>query len=89
MTIWKFPIEVTDEQHVNMPRGAKVLTVQFQAGSITIWALVDPTASKVKRRVRVVGTGNPCDVDRFDHIGSVQTPPFVWHVFIDQVAASR
>lgn len=40
-TIWKFPLEVTDEQVLMVPKGAKLLTVQKQDGKPCLWCEVD------------------------------------------------
>ena len=83
-TIWKYPIKITDHQDVSMPSGAVALTVQMQAGALTLWALVNPDAPTEPRRVRVIGTGHPCNVEAFDYVGSVQDRAFMWHVFIER-----
>lgn len=83
VTIWKYPIEITDEQNVMMPRNAKVLSVAAQNDTLTLWALVDPSAPLESRRVVVVGTGNPITGKLGRFRGTVVMPPFVWHVFID------
>lgn len=83
-TIWKFPLEVTDHQSIEMPANAKVLSVADQAGVLTIWALVDPEAERELRHVWVFGTGHPVTVSGATFRGSVQQGPFVWHVFTDQ-----
>lgn len=44
--IYKYRIEVTDDQNIEMPVGAKILTVQTQNGVPCIWAMVDPNAEK-------------------------------------------
>jgi hypothetical protein len=57
-TIWKFKLEVTDSQQIEMPVGAKILTVQTQDGWPCIWALVDPLAKKELRHIQTIGTGH-------------------------------
>ena len=37
MRIYKYQLEITDEQHVAMPRGAKLLSVQVQRGVCGRW----------------------------------------------------
>jgi hypothetical protein len=56
-TIWKFPIKVTESQYVEMPVGAKVLTVQTQCNLPWLWALVDEDAPKSIRAIDIFGTG--------------------------------
>jgi hypothetical protein len=44
--IYKYTLEVTDEQEVKMPANAQILCVQVQHGRPTLWALVDTKAEK-------------------------------------------
>lgn len=81
--IWKYPLDVTDKQVIQMPANAKVLSVADQAGVLTIWALVDVDAEKEARKFYVVGTGHPLDFTGANFLGSVQQGPFVWHVFVE------
>lgn len=84
MRIWKFTLDITDEQTVGIPLNYRALTVQMQNGVLCMWALVDPDSSTVTRKVFVVGTGNPCDhISACQYLGSVQERAFVWHVFMD------
>lgn len=87
LTIWKFPLEIVDEMAIEMPVGARLLTVQVQGGTPTLWALVSPQAPKVQRRIRIIGTGHPLRLaDDLSYVGTVQTigaygGDLVWHVF--------
>ena len=60
--IWKYPLDVTDEQGITMPDGAVILTVQTQNEKPCLWAIVDPLAPHRIRRFAMIGTGNPADV---------------------------
>ncbi len=40
-TIYKYPLEWADEQAIAMPKGAKILSVQWIRGQVCIYALVD------------------------------------------------
>lgn len=55
--IWKFEIK-PNQDIIEMPKGAKILTVQNQNGNACIWALVDPENEKEKRHFEVFGTGH-------------------------------
>lgn len=85
-TIWKFKLETTDNQEIEMPIGAEILTVQTQGENPYLWALVDPEAEKETRTFEVFGTGHPihCDmgVSR-NHISTYQLQggSLVFHVF--------
>lgn len=82
--IFKYPIQITDEQVVMMPAGAKILTVQNQKEIPCIWAIVDPAASLEKVKIRVHGTGHDIkDSERLEYIGTFQIlcGGLVFHVF--------
>ena len=81
--IWKWTLAVTDKQSLQMPKGAKILTVQEQGGMPQLWAYCDPTEPLETRTFRIVGTGNPIDQDPGDYIGTFQMRDgaLVFHVF--------
>lgn len=84
-TIWKFPLAVADRQRIQMPKGAKVLTVQRQGDQACLWAIVNEQAETETRVFDVYGTGNPMpdltDSETRTYIGTFQVAFFVWHVF--------
>lgn len=81
-TIWKYPLEITDEQVVAMPNDAEILTVQMQGSELCLWAVVEDTNPKEPRTICIIGTGNPMPDERFlIYIGTAQMGPLVWHVF--------
>ena len=72
MTVWKYIIDLDnvgrdDNIDVVMPSGAELLTVARTAPvaqpdldtTVTMWARVNPNNTRVERRLRIVGTGNP------------------------------
>lgn len=81
-TIHKYPLSATDLQTVPMPKGAKILHVALQAGSVCLWAEVFPAMPKVNRCIEVFGTGNPMDESFLRvYIGTVQDGSLVWHIY--------
>ena len=81
-TIWKYPLELTDQNAVSMPLGSHLLCVAMQHGVPTLWALLNPEAVRAHRIIRIVGTGHPMpDWPGAAYIGAVQVGDFVWHVF--------
>jgi hypothetical protein len=83
-TIYKYPIEITDEQTVSMPIGAQILSAQMQGTQLCIWALVEVGNVNCNRRVRIFGTGNTVKLDgNWKFVDSVQERIFVWHVFVE------
>lgn len=87
-TVYKYPLEITDEQAVLLPSDYKVLTVQSQGDQLCLWAEVDTMTKLVRRAVRVIGTGNPLPDDNgvYSYVGTAQMQrvgkTFVWHVYM-------
>lgn len=79
--IWKFSLEIVGTQPVVMPEHANILSAHVQDGTICLWALVDPTWKDETREIELVGTGHLFDSGYRTFIGTVQYPPYVWHVF--------
>ena len=72
MKIWKWNLEVNDYQELMIPRGAKILAVQSQGKSVTMWAECDESATLETRRIAIYGTGHVLP-DRYGkYIGTFQ-----------------
>ncbi len=83
-TIYKYKLQIKDEQCIGLPEGAKILTVQVQKGEAFIWALVDNDKDLEERFIEVIGTGNPVTgSDSRNYIGTIQLNDgnLVFHVF--------
>jgi hypothetical protein len=88
VVVWKFPIPIADEFSLDMPAGARLLTVAVQGRVPCLWALVDPEATRVPREFRLVGTGHRIDspawlVARLEYAGTFQMADgaLVFHLF--------
>jgi hypothetical protein len=93
--VFRYRVELTDEQVIAMPEGAEILSVARREGSrvvlgvgsheaVEMWALVDPTAPTEQRRFRVAGTGHPLpSAETLMFLGTVQVAQgqLVFHVF--------
>jgi len=83
-TIWKFEVDIVDEQTIAVPRGAQPLSVRMQGATPQLWALVDPDAEFVPLKLGIYGTGGPVPdqpgtyLDTFYQLGGA----LVWHAFI-------
>lgn len=88
-SVWKYELRIDDEQVVDMPRGARILSAQSQYEIVAVWALVDPEAPREKRRFRIVGTGHAITDDVGDFVGTVQQAggQLVWHIFVQRESA--
>jgi len=83
-TIWKFPLQVTDEQYVEMPMFTQVPDVQVQDGIPCLWALVDPAYQKSPKKIITHGTGHDVPVTTGNYIATYQlSSGLVFHVFED------
>ena len=83
-TIWKYQLETTDYQKVEMPKGAEILTVQEQYSKPTLWVLVDDEIEEVEQRViNIYGTGDNMKPTSRKYIGTYQLMEgrLVFHVF--------
>lgn len=84
-SIWKFEFQVQDVVEIEMPQGARILSVgnQNKPYHICVWALVDPSAIKIKRTLYIFGTGQPVPqaITGSSFVGTVFDGPYVWHVF--------
>lgn len=80
--IFKYPLEITDKQTINLPHDSHVLSVQFQNDVLCLWAAVNTDVETQPYRVIIVGTGH--EVSRLTlhlHLATVQQNQMVWHVF--------
>lgn len=84
MTIYKYPIEITDTQKVELPLGAEILTAQMQGENLCLWAKVDEFYTGMEERtIEVFGTGHAMSDNARRYIGTTQMHggELIWHVF--------
>lgn len=79
-TIWKFPL--ADQQALMVPKGAKPLTVQLQAGVPYLWCEVDTSQNYTRLNVFTYGTGHIVK-EGAQYIGTYQEMggELIWHVY--------
>jgi len=85
-TIWKYDINMSDDQTVMMTDGAEIIALEMHEGTLCLWAIIDTYRSWfTSRRIRIVGTGYEIvfPLKTAKHIGTVleNDGEFVWHVF--------
>jgi hypothetical protein len=84
--IWKFELEVKEEQTITAPPFIP-LTVQVQNGKPCLWAIVAVDMEKGHTPIIMRGTGWEQDDEKLDmatklrYLGTVQLGSFVWHYF--------
>ena len=87
--IYKYPMQIAGIQELDLPFGAKVLTIQSQGSGSdevpVLWAIVQPEVGETQTRTfRTIGTGHPIEDDAdLGYIGTYQLAngAFVGHVF--------
>ena len=79
-SIWKYPLKVTSAQDIEMPDGARILSVQMQGEQPCLWAEVDPNQVRERRKFFVAATGGPAP-ERAQYLGTFQNGAFVGHVY--------
>lgn len=84
-TIFKYLLEITDFQGIELPKGSEILSVKNQNGSIVLYAGVDTSKEKELREIQIIGTGNPVYSDSKTKRKIIDTVimdnGLVWHVF--------
>lgn len=90
--IYKYKLEPTDVQKVELPRGAQILSTEVIDGSIFVWALVTPDEEETEWvHVFIIGTGHPIthsQIEKTRFLGTVLMPThlsgtLVWHVWVE------
>ena len=83
-TVWKYKIPTDDVFVLDLPIGAKPLSVQVQNDDPILWCLVDDRQMvNEKRRFRLAGTGHSISENNLAFIGTFQLfgGSFVGHLF--------
>lgn len=84
MNVYKYELEITDEQIIRLPFAAEILTIQMQGDKCCLWALVDPMNESEERTICIYGTGRPIpNKIRLKHISTFFVPHLglVFHAF--------
>ena len=87
--VYKYPIDITDEQTLKIPLGSKILSVIEQHNKMVLYAIVSPGVEYTREIIiRIVGTGReiPFSLDDFKFMGGVKlhNGELVFHVFIKE-----
>jgi len=80
--IFKYPLNI-GKTSLELPVGSKILSVQMQEHTLTMWALVENTNTLYKTYTfNVYGTGQHVESTEFqEFVATVQDGDLVWHVF--------
>lgn len=85
ITIHKYPLMITDEQRIQMPDTAAIISAGDQRGILCIWAIVDTEETLGVRTIRIYRTGHKMEQMDSEEmfIGTVlmRYGHLEWHVF--------
>ena len=81
-TVYKYALEPWGESILKVKKGAKILCAQMQGDQCCIWCEVDSEEiNLVKLEVEVVATGGRVPPKPFSYLNTVQTGPYVFHIY--------
>jgi hypothetical protein len=84
--IYKYQVQVAEEQIIRLPEDSEILTVQNQAGLTYLWVKHDTDKPLKDYRFLMIGTGHPIDeVFNGKYIGTFQKQggTLIFHLFLD------
>lgn len=82
--IWKYQLEITDQNTISVPRHAILLKAETQNHKPCLWFMVIPDAPKEDITINILGTGHPFETTTVgEYIGTALTHngTYVWHLF--------
>lgn len=85
--VYKYDVPMAEVVTLELPEGARVLTVKMQGDHPKLWALVDPSQRLVTREFLLVGTGQEIahpdtDAEALPYLGSFQPGHgLIFHLF--------
>lgn len=90
--IWKYTLKAETEQQLELPFGARILSVKEQGGFIVLYALVNPReVDKAIYSILVYGTGHTINVtaniNTYDFLDTVKMENglLMFHVFYKHI----
>ena len=83
-SILKYTLETIDEQTIQIPQPAEILSVKEQNGNMVLYAIADLNKKAVPIHIKIVGTGHPFeDFQVWNFIDTVKLlgGKIMFHVF--------
>ena len=82
-TIWKYELEMVDEQTIRTPIVWNPIHVDMQDGILCLWAEVDARSTTTERTIGVYGTGHSLRDKhwQWQHLDPTQRHVWVWTLF--------
>lgn len=78
--VWRYDLEHGGA--IQIPAGARLLSVQWLDGGLKLWAMCDADLPKMKRKIHMISTGHDVH-ETWDYAGTVLNGKDVWHVFLE------
>jgi hypothetical protein len=86
-TIYKYPLDVTDQQGLKLPWNSKILSVAEQNNQIVLYALVNTSEERIEQwLIFMRGTGHDAeDMENTRFLGTVKlrNGSLMFHVFCE------
>lgn len=81
--IFKYEIPIKDYFELNLPKNARILSIQCQLGLPKIWCVVDPHVEFEIRKFTILGTGYQMGSAKMEYIETFQINEgnLVFHLF--------
>ncbi|MFA6060806.1 MAG: hypothetical protein WC756_21595 [Taibaiella sp.] len=81
--IFKYKLDVVQNQSISIPKNAKILCAQVQGINLNIWAIVNDDDVKEERKISIYGTGHDMTENPGHYISTVQlnNGAYVFHIF--------
>ncbi|MGZ4161015.1 MAG: DUF7352 domain-containing protein [Neobacillus sp.] len=86
-TVWKYTLNATQKQQIDMPLGSKILNAELQHEEIVLYALINKAdvGMTEDREIIVLGTGHEIDEDltKYQFVNTVvmNNGYLMFHVF--------
>lgn len=82
-TIYKYKLEILNEQSVDLPKGSQILACMMQRDVPHLWVQVDMESPSCRRMISMRDTGQRLHGEEGKYIGTIMTDSgaYVQHVF--------
>ncbi len=88
ISVWKYPLEITDVQTIRLPDGAVPLAAQMQGQTLCMWVKVDTNQDLLVNewKVYIHGTGHKIINPKAHYVDTFQLHGggLVFHVFAEE-----
>ena len=83
MKIFKYKLQITDIQEIEIPEFSNILAAQMQHGELQLWVAVNEKFQTYRQKIALYGTGNEITGYPGRYVSTVQlyNGDLVFHVF--------